>query len=260
MDIFETAVVLVPEPETRNELNEWYIYTAPSTLILSSPRTRPAPSPSNPCPSLRYTALNATFIAIFTVEFLTRLLTCPSKLKFGTSLMNWLDLSAILPFYIGWLIYLVEAEVGARPKDGSPDVHAVPTTVPTTPSPSPSRFHPHPASPSSLHPSQVRLLRLGRVLRIFKFARHSTSVRMFTHAVTTAGEALVVLILFLTITTLFFGTLVYYAESEFDRRGGIRTDSCGAPCFRSIPAACWSVPTPACAPYRIAYHPRLCSV
>jgi len=36
----------------------------------------------------------------FTVEFFLRALTCPDRLKFARDVMNWIDLCAILPFFI----------------------------------------------------------------------------------------------------------------------------------------------------------------
>ncbi|XP_066918705.1 voltage-gated potassium channel KCNC1-like isoform X1 [Clytia hemisphaerica] len=36
----------------------------------------------------------------FTIEYVLRLMTCPNKLKFMKNIMNWIDLCAVLPFFI----------------------------------------------------------------------------------------------------------------------------------------------------------------
>ena len=43
--------------------------------------------------------IEAIYMVYFTLEFLIRLISCPSKIKFLKSWMNWIDLLAIVPYY-----------------------------------------------------------------------------------------------------------------------------------------------------------------
>ena len=45
-------------------------------------------------------ALECGCVVVFTIEFVGRLLSCPDLRKFAGDFLNWIDLMAILPFYI----------------------------------------------------------------------------------------------------------------------------------------------------------------
>ncbi|CAF0893519.1 unnamed protein product [Adineta ricciae] len=51
--------------------------------------------------------IQAICIGFFTLEFLLRLVSCPSYLQFLKSILNWIDILAIVPFYIRLIIILV---------------------------------------------------------------------------------------------------------------------------------------------------------
>ena len=44
--------------------------------------------------------IEAVYMAYFTVEFIIRLITCPSKRDFLRRSMNWIDLLAIVPYFV----------------------------------------------------------------------------------------------------------------------------------------------------------------
>ena len=47
-----------------------------------------------------FVIIEICYMSYFTIEFLARLLACPSKVDFGKNLMNWIDLLAILPYFV----------------------------------------------------------------------------------------------------------------------------------------------------------------
>ena len=47
-----------------------------------------------------FAIVEGIYMAYFTVEFLVRLITCPCKTNFLRSSMNWIDLLAIVPYFV----------------------------------------------------------------------------------------------------------------------------------------------------------------
>jgi hypothetical protein len=47
-----------------------------------------------------FVIIEAIYMSYFTVEFVVRLITCPSKSKFLKKSMNWIDLLAIVPYFV----------------------------------------------------------------------------------------------------------------------------------------------------------------
>ena len=47
-----------------------------------------------------FVIIEAIYMAYFTVEFIIRLITCPSKRDFLRRSMNWIDLLAIVPYFV----------------------------------------------------------------------------------------------------------------------------------------------------------------
>ncbi|KAK2573429.1 Potassium voltage-gated channel subfamily A member 1 [Acropora cervicornis] len=112
------------------------------------------------------------FNAWFTFEYLVRLITCPNKFQFFTSLLNFIDLAAIAPFYIMLLL------------DSSKT-----TSV-----------------------SVLRILRIVRVFRIFKLSRYSKSLQIIGYCVLESVRELGLLILCLFFSVVVSASLLYYIE------------------------------------------------
>ena len=74
--------------------------------------------------------------------------------------------------------------------------------------------------------------------RVFKFARYSSSISMFTVAIGNSVSSLLTLLIIVSMAVLLFGSALYFAELQ---TLGERDDTCGDPCFRSILSACWSI-------------------
>ena len=74
----------------------------------------------------------------------------------------------------------------------------------------------------------IRILRLVRVLRIVRLTRYSKGLQILTKALIESSKELAMLVMFLSIGVVLFGTLIYYTET-----GSNDTQ------FSSVPAAFW---------------------
>lgn len=117
--------------------------------------------------------LELTFNAWFTIEYLVRLFTSPNKCHFFTSILNFIDLIAIAPFYITLLLDNAEASSVAA----------------------------------------LRILRVVRVFRIFKLSRYSKSLQIIGYCVLESFRELGLLILCLFLSVVVTSSLLYYIET-----------------------------------------------
>lgn len=129
--------------------------------------------------------IEATCIAVFTVEVLLRLLSTPSCYSFFTDFFNWIDMVSIVPFYI-------EQALPGLAGAGSLGV--------------------------------VRVVRLVRVARIVKVSRYSQSVRIFSTAMKASMRPLAMLVFLVSIAMIMFSSAMYFSELTTDgcRSGGWR--------------------------------------
>jgi len=105
---------------------------------------------------------------------------------------------------------------------------------------------------SSVNLSFLRTLRLLRVFRIFKLGKYSSGLKMFITVLYRSKEALGVMVFFVLLAMVLFGSIVYFAESgdwivDTDHPGGYyrrlsfnQIDTEASP-FRSIAASFWWV-------------------
>ncbi|KRX26456.1 Potassium voltage-gated channel protein shk-1 [Trichinella nelsoni] len=114
-------------------------------------------------------------ITWFTIEFLLRISSCPSKLQFCKSFLNVIDFIAILPFFINLALSNESA--------------------------------------SSMSFAVLRVLRLVRVFRIFKLSRHSRGLQILGRTFRASLQELCLLIFFLCIGLVLFSSAIYFAES-----------------------------------------------
>eukprot|EP00755_Sulcionema_specki_P032563 Sspe_Gene.98994::Locus_72406_Transcript_1_1_Confidence_1.000_Length_2393::g.98994::m.98994 len=118
--------------------------------------------------------VEAATIAIFTIEFVMRLISCPSPKRFWSDSYTWVDLLAVLPFYL--------TEIGLIP-DGVKGLAA------------------------------LRVVRLTRLLRILKVGRHSVGIHLMTLSVRNALMPLLWLWFVLILAMILFSALVFQAET-----------------------------------------------
>jgi len=120
--------------------------------------------------------LETIFVFFFTVEFVGRVISCPSKFVFATTLMNYIDLVAILPYYMD-IISMLLSTGGDPPNFGF-----------------------------------LRILRLSRAARLIKLSKYSQGIRLVTNAMANSVDALQLFALLLTLVLVVFSSGIYYTE------------------------------------------------
>ncbi|NP_001280068.1 potassium voltage-gated channel subfamily A member 1 isoform X1 [Callorhinchus milii] len=135
----------------------------------------------------------------FSFELIVRFFACPSKAEFFKNIMNFIDIVAIIPYFITLGTELAD-EKGEENKSGE--------------------------QATSL--AILRVIRLVRVFRIFKLSRHSKGLQILGQTLKASMRELGLLIFFLFIGVILFSSAVFFAEAD-------DPDSL----FTSIPDAFW---------------------
>lgn len=119
-------------------------------------------------------------ICWFSFELIMRFTCSPSKTQFFKDVMNIIDFSAILPYFV-----TLGTEL-AKDNDNSPA--------------------------TSL--AIIRVIRLVRVFRIFKLSRHSKGLQILGQTLRASMRELGLLIFFLFIGVILFSSAIYFAEVD----------------------------------------------
>ncbi|KAG9486740.1 hypothetical protein GDO78_006886 [Eleutherodactylus coqui] len=148
-------------------------------------------------------------IAFFTLEYVLRIISTPDIHHFVRSVLNAVDLIAILPLY---LQLLLETFSGEDPTDHK-SAHG----------------HEIEAVGRVGKLGQVlRIMRLMRIFRILKLARHSTGLRAFGFTLRQCYQQVGCLLLFIAMGIFSFSAMVYTVEHDVAGTN-----------FTSIPHAWW---------------------
>ena len=99
-------------------------------------------------------------VGIFTLEYFTRLLCCPRKLKFFLQPMNLVDFLALLPFYVSLIL------------EGLEDYEIIGKAG-----------------------KMIRLMRVMRILRVYKLFRHFAGLQSLLYTLQQAYKELGLLFL-----------------------------------------------------------------
>lgn len=113
---------------------------------------------------------------IFSIEFILRILSCPSLLRFISSPLNWVDLIAVIPFWIEEYALLMTD-------------HSL-----------------------SFNGSSLRVVRLVRIFRVLKIGRYFRWMRVFIATIEQSIFPLGMVLLIIIIGLVTFSALLYYAE------------------------------------------------
>ncbi|XP_071763398.1 potassium voltage-gated channel subfamily A member 7-like [Centroberyx gerrardi] len=166
----------LPDFRTEKEMREEYIYKYHSQPKNISDTMPPPPSVfQDP-----FFLVETMCICWFSFELLMRFACCPSKPLFFKDVMNIIDFSAILPFFVTLGTELAK------------DNDATPAT--------------------SL--AIIRVIRLVRVFRIFKLSRHSKGLQILGQTLRASMRELGLLIFFLFIGVILFSSAIYFAEAD----------------------------------------------
>ena len=158
--------------------------------------------------------MEALCISFFTVEFLLRFASSPSKMAFLKVKMNIIDSLAIAPYYLT-LFFLPQAEFG--PSDCSKAANM------TT-----SMEVEEEESPFGNVGRIMQVFRIARIMRIFKLARRNVGLQSIAYTVSTSYKDLGLLFSLVFMGMLVFGSLQYFIEGGEEDTG-----------FYSIPQGMW---------------------
>lgn len=153
-----------------------------------------------PCPDiacgLKYKSeffyLEGICVGAFTLEFIARLWAAPSRKAFMKEILNIIDLVAIIPFYLTLCFLIATQGAGGEGL------------------------------------KLLAALKVLRVVRVFKLARHSAKLRELGMTIKNASSDLAFLSFALFGAVLLFASVIYFAENEKD-----------PPTFSSIVDAMW---------------------
>ncbi|KAF7649759.1 hypothetical protein LDENG_00136240 [Lucifuga dentata] len=144
-------------------------------------------------------------IAFFTLEYLLRLVSTPDLRRFGRSLLNTVDLIAILPHFLQIVLECFDDDDTHR---HSGDIETV-------------------ASVGKV--GQILwIMHLMRIFRILKLARHSTGLRAFGFTLRQCYQQVGCLLLFIVMGIFMFSAVVFTVEHEVHNTN-----------FTSMPHAWW---------------------
>ncbi|KAJ8411361.1 hypothetical protein AAFF_G00173670 [Aldrovandia affinis] len=160
--------------------------------------TRPSHTFSDP-----FFIVETTCVIWFTFELMVRFFACPSKSEFSKTLMNIIDIMAIMPYFITVGTELAEQQGQGGSNNSSGQQQAMSLAI-------------------------LRVIRLVRVFRIFKLSRHSKGLQILGQTLKASMRELGLLIFFLFIGVILFSSAVYFAEADEPESH-----------FSSIPDAFW---------------------
>ncbi|VUZ40781.1 unnamed protein product, partial [Hymenolepis diminuta] len=120
----------------------------------------------------------------FTFELMVRFASCPQKVAFFKNIMNFIDIVAIIPYFI--TLGTVIADDSKRQNQ-------------------------------AMSLAILRVIRLVRVFRIFKLSRHSKGLQILGQTLKASIRELGLLVFFLLISVILFSSAVYFAEVDAEK-------------------------------------------
>uniref|UniRef100_A0A0K2TXY0 Potassium voltagegated channel protein Shablike [Bombyx mori] n=1 Tax=Lepeophtheirus salmonis TaxID=72036 RepID=A0A0K2TXY0_LEPSM len=122
--------------------------------------------------------IEAVCVIWFTIEYVVRFACCPNKLNFIKGFLNFVDLLAIVPYYVSLILLKTRGK-------SYQDIRKI-----------------------------LQVFRIMRIFRILKLARHSTGLQSVGYTFKKSYQELGLLLLFMGMGVLVFSSLAYFAEKE----------------------------------------------
>ncbi|XP_052821213.1 potassium voltage-gated channel protein Shaw-like isoform X2 [Mya arenaria] len=119
-------------------------------------------------------------LVFFTLEYIIRVAFAPKKLKFVTSTMGVIDLLALLPDYLEYILFAAKPEIVA-------DENAI---------------------------NFISIFLIVRVLRIFRLIKHIPGLWILVYTIKSSVGELVLLTCFMSVGILVFSSLIFFADSR----------------------------------------------
>ncbi|KAK1884328.1 Potassium voltage-gated channel subfamily V member 2 [Dissostichus eleginoides] len=149
--------------------------------------------------------VESSCISFFTLEYLLRLVCTPDLKSFARSVLNTVDLVAILPHYLQMALECFE--------DHDTQLHSEEVQT---------------VGRVGKVGQVLRIMRLMRIFRILKLARHSTGLRAFGFTLRQCYQQVGCLLLFMGMGIFMFSAMVYTVEHDVPNTN-----------FTSMPHAWW---------------------
>jgi len=183
------AVETLPQYDDLDDLTCEKVFNTTSNISYTNNDTDPNSSQKQYTCLLYFTSpfflIQVICVGFFTIELFLRILTTPSLFNFVKDLMNWIDVIAVIPFYI-----TIAISLSGHQNDVNSNTYV-----------------------------GLRLLRILRLARVFKFCRVFKNVKSLRVLATTIRQSLLdflIMILILTLLAFLFGAAAYYAENDLN--------------------------------------------
>ena len=157
-----------------------------STTIVQANSTGETSTAGSDCQtyfSSPFVIIQTVCVIYFTVELILRMISMPSLCDFIQNFLNWVDIAAIVPFYVGLALFFVNRGSNS-----------------------------HSEAQAALQ--LLRILRFARVFKLYRMFRNVKSIRVLAITFKESLVDFIILVVILTLLALLFGAFVFYLEND----------------------------------------------
>jgi len=155
-------------------------------------------------------------IVWFSLEYVLRLIGAPDKKLFLMNGLNFVDVLAILPYFVEVAMDHQEMEAARAAAAAPPETTPISWVMPTQPSWYNASLLAVEEEETEGLQGVLDVFRVFKLARILKLARHSRGLQSIIYTLVQSGPELALLGMILSISGLIFSSLCYYIEMDFD--------------------------------------------